>query len=193
MSKPLNVIFLGLSGSGKGTQVEMLKERLRDRQKTYVSSTGNLLRELKGADTAAGHRLKKILEHGGLVPSLVAVSEWLHAVSWRVKEDEGIFFEGSPRKVWEAEIMDEFLQFLARDGDTKVVYIALSTERAVERLMKRGREDDTEHAIRGRMAFFYKEVAPVAEYYRVKGILIEINGDQSVEKVHEDIVVALGL
>lgn len=193
MSKPLNVIFLGLSGSGKGTQVEMLKQRLLDRQKTYVSSTGALLRELKDADTAAGHRLKKILEDGGLVPSIVAVSAWLHAISWNVKDDEGIFFEGSPRKVWEAEIMDEFLHFLERDQHTQVIYIFLSPEEAIERLKKRGREDDTEEAIRARIAFFHKDVAPVVEHYRARGNLVEINGDQSMEDVHKDIVAALGL
>lgn len=192
MAKPLNIIFIGLSGSGKGTQVELIKQKLAPAQKTHVISTGILLRALKERDTEMGHRVKKVLEQGGLMPSIVAVAVWLYEVC-NVHEDEGMIFEGSPRKILEAEMMDEILTFMGRKDSTKIIFLNVKLDEVVHRLLERGREDDVREAIEGRIAFFKEHVMPLIEYYRSQGRLIEIDGEQDVEKVHKDIVQALGI
>ncbi len=171
----------------------MLAERLRERQKTYISSTGALFREIKDIDTDVGRRVKETITRGGLATPVISLALWVQAIAWQVKEDEGILFEGSPRSMWEAEALDQFLDFLKRKEHTKVIYLVVGSEEVVQRLLARGREDDTEKAIRGRVAFFYERVMPVIEYYRAQGKLLEVNGDQSVEKVHEDVARALGI
>lgn len=192
MNKPLNIIFIGLSGSGKGTQVDLIKQKLAPTQKTHIISTGTLMRALKERDTEMGHRVKEVLEHGGLMPSIVAVAVWLYEVC-NVQEDEGMIFEGSPRKILEAEMMDEILTFMRRQDSTKIIFLNVKLDEVVHRLLERGREDDVKEAIEGRIAFFKEHVVPLIEYYRSQGRLIEINGEQEVEKVHDDIVQALGL
>jgi adenylate kinase len=193
MEKPLNIIFLGRSGCGKGTQVEMLKEKLLKQQGVYTSSTGDLLRALEQQQTDVGLRLCEVLRRGGLAPKALAVALWVHKMAWNMREDEGMLFEGSPRSVWEAQGMDEILEFLGRYQNTKVIHLVVSAKEARRRLVLRGRKDDTEESITGRLVFFDNDVAPTIEYYRNKGILIEIDGERSVDEIHKNIVKVLGL
>src|SRR3989344_826374 len=186
MEKPLNFIVLGISGAGKGTQVKLLKEKLSAKQRTFVVSTGDLMRALKRRDTAIGSRAKEIIKKGSLLPSMVSVAEWLHAIAWDVREEEGIIFDGAPRKVWEAEIMDETLAFINRQDTTKVIFLQAGVEEITQRLLKRGREDDEMSAIQGRITYYNEHVLPVVDYYRWRQRLIEINGEQSIEAVHAD-------
>ena len=192
MNKPLNIIFLGLSGSGKGTQVGLLKQKLLTRQKVYESSTGEMFRKLKETDSDAGKGVALILKQGGLCPKSVALSLWINKMLWDLKEDEGVMMEGSPRSLWEAQGTDEFFQFMQRSEHLHVVHLRVSSEEITRRLLARAREDDTEEAIKARIAYFTNDVVPVIEHYQEQGCLIEINGEQSAEKVHEDIVKALG-
>jgi adenylate kinase len=193
MAKPLNFIILGISGSGKGTQIELLAKKLEATQKLYISTTGDLLRELLKQDSAVATRLKVILDKGELAPPSLAVALWLQKAAYTLQEDTGIIFDGSPRSVWETKAVDDFLTLLGRTADTRVLYIKVSPEEITKRLLGRGRYDDREDAIKGRIAFFHKDVVPVIEHYRAKGMLIEIDGELSPEEIHDDIVAKLGL
>lgn len=191
--QPPNVIFLGLSGSGKGTQEELLREYLSPRYKMRVISTGKKFRELEQLPTAAGHRIKKTIEVGDLLPEQIAITLWLSDAIYHVMEDEGIIFDGSPRKIREAEQMDVFLKFMGRFDTTKIVYINVTPEEITRRLLMRKRSDDTEAGIKRRIQYFYDEVTQTLDYYRAQGRLLEVNGDQAPEDVHRDIVKALGI
>ena len=193
MAKPLNIIFIGLSGSGKGTQIELICRDLEGTQKVHVIATGELIRNIAKQDTHVGKQVKTALSRGELMPSAIAVSAWAYPVAWSVREEEGIIFDGSPRKAWEAEIMDDLLVFLERQDTTKVIYLHVDPKEVTRRLLKRGRDDDFDAAIMARIDYFHTNVIPVLEYYRSRNRLIEINGEQAVEKVHEDIVQALGI
>lgn len=193
MEKPINIIMLGLSGSGKGTQVELLLALLKPRYRMQVIATGDLFRKLKSLDTDVGKRVRDMLAKGGLVFDDLATTMWMHEIAVRVKEDEGIIFDGAPRRVPEAQNMDRFLAYLERKERTFVLYLRVSPEEAKKRLLLRGREDDTDSAIAARMAYFRDRVMPVIFYYRDEERLLEINGEQSIENVHKDIVEALRL
>lgn len=191
MERPINIILLGLSGSGKGTQVELLLAFLKPRYRMQVIATGDLFRTLKSLDTDVGARIRDTLAKGGLAFDDLATTLWMHEIAVRVKEDEGIVLDGAPRRVPEAENLDRFLEYLERRERTYVLYLRVSPEEATKRLLLRGREDDTNVAIAARMAYFRDRVMPVIFYYRDQERLLEINGEQSIESVHKDIVKAL--
>jgi len=92
MEKPLNIIFLGLSGSGKGTQVGLLKEKLEDYWPMQIIVTGDFFRDLAKQDTDVGRRIKKIQEEGGLPFDDLATTGWMYKIAYTVKENEGILF-----------------------------------------------------------------------------------------------------
>lgn len=190
---PPNFIFVSLSGSGKETQIALLQKELKDTCPMRVISTGNLFRELAARDTDVGRHMRELLDTGGLPMDDIATALWIHEISFTLNEKEGLICDGFPRRVEEARSLDRFLKFLDRFEQTHVVYLNVSLEEVQRRLIKRGRADDTELAITGRITFFQEYVMPVIYYYREQNRLIEINGEQSVEQVHQDVIKALGL
>jgi len=74
-----------------------------------------------------------------------------------------------------------------------VIYLTTSEEAVQKRMLARGRADDTEQAIMGRISYFRERVLPVIDYYKAEGRLMKIDGEQDVKKVHADIVKALGI
>ncbi len=179
------LIVLGKSGSGKGTQVEVLAKR----HNLKIISSGTLLRKRAEQDDFIGRRIAEILAQGGLIPTPIIFHLWLHELEV-AKESEhmrGIIFEGSPRKLYEAWMLDETLWFYNLDANTQALYLDISDDEALKRLLARGRADDTETAIRSRLRWFLDEVIPAVNYYKEKGKLIEVNGEQSIADVEKEV------
>jgi len=181
------LIVLGKSGSGKGTQVEKLAEQYG----LKIISSGSLLRARAEEKDFVGNRIAGILDKGGLIPTPIIFHLWLHELE-KIREAEnevkGFIFEGSPRKLYEAYLLDETLWFYNLEKNMRVVHLDITDEEAVKRLLARKRYDDTEAAIRERLQWYKAEVVPAIEYYREKGKLVEINGEQSIEAVHQEIM-----
>ena len=181
------LIVLGKSGSGKGTQVEKLAEQYG----LKIISSGSLLRARAEEKDFVGNRIAGILDKGGLIPTPIIFHLWLHELE-KIREAEnevkGFIFEGSPRKLYEAYLLDETLWFYNLEKNMRVVHLDITDEEAVKRLLARKRYDDTEAAIRERLQWNKAEVVPAIEYYREKGKLIEIKGEQSIEAVHQEIM-----
>jgi len=218
MKNSLNFIVLGKSGSGKGTQAKLLTEHFGDLRHFC---TGDMFRALSKADTAVGSKIREIMTKGGLPLDDIATTLWMHKISFELKENEGMIADGFPRRVPEAENLDRFLEFLSRKESTICILVDISREEAFGRLTKRRqckkcnrlipwvgkfkelkvcdecggelitRADDKEEAIKNRLDYYEENVVPVVEYYRKNGKLIEINGEQSIEKVFEDILKAI--
>lgn len=179
-----NFILMGMSGSAKGTQAKLLMEKIPG---LYNLSTGDLMRELAKLDTDAGHRVKKVLEEGGLIPDTVATSMWTHNLIHELKVDQGLLCDGFPRRLVEAQSLDRFLEWLERKTDTKIILIDVSREEATKRLLLRARSDDNEEEIKKRLDWFEKEVMQVVNYYEEQGRLIRVNGEQSKELVFSEL------
>jgi len=216
MSKPLNIILLGRSGSGKGTQLNLLKKKLP----LYEIDTGALLRQFIKTNNPLQESISRIINSGLWAPTWLVVSLWLKKIlNLKKNRDKfGLIFEGSPRCLEEALILEEALNLMKREN-FKVIYINVPASEVVKRLKARRicekcgkeysldlspelrktlkcpscggklvkRKDDTLKVIKNRMQFFDKEVMPVIKYFKNKNKLIEINGIGSVKEVFERI------
>lgn len=155
--------------------------------------TGDLFRELSESESLAGKKIKSVLESGGLP------EEWIAAFLWQRKlldglklGSENIIMDGSPRRLDEAQEMDEVLNWFGRQ-DVKVILVDITEDEAVKRLLKRGRTDDTKESVRERLHWFNTDALPAIEYYEKSGRLIKIDGLGSVEEIHERVKQALKL
>ena len=204
MAKKPVIFFLGKSGSGKDTQADILIKKFKF---DFISS-GGLLRDFKNRSSAFPENsleryeadgIKRILDGGKFVPTLTVACQWRFAALKVMKNFEnstGLVFGGSPRKLAEAMILDDFFQHWPEAMEhfsIKPIELELSDEEAKKRLLLRGREDDNENAIRNRLSEFEEFVVPVVEYFKKSGRLLAVNGEQSVDDVHKDVVKVLEL
>ncbi|MDP3764218.1 MAG: nucleoside monophosphate kinase [bacterium] len=183
------IIVLGRSGSGKGTQVKLLKKLIEPCLYIYA---GDLFRLLEKEETLAGKKVKEVVDSGGLPPEWIAAFLWQKELVYKLKDGENIIFDGSPRRLDEAKEIDEVLSWLGR-VDIKVVLIDITEDEAVTRLLKRGRKDDTEESIRHRLEWFNTDAMPAIEYYEKSNRLIKVDGMGSIEEIHLRIKQVLGL
>lgn len=190
------VIFLGIQGSGKGTQVDLLEKYLTAASATPVFrfATGSAFRRLIEGSGYTQDLVRETLNHGALQPLFLSVSLWADAFVRTMRGNEHLLIDGFPRTTLEAQVLDSALVFYKR-AQPVVLSLTLSQDEALRRLLLRSRADDTTEAIKKRLAWYREYGAPVVEYYRSRRdyTLVEINADQPIEKVHADITAALGL
>jgi adenylate kinase len=180
------IAILGKPGSGKGTQADLLEKKFPFEH----ISTGALLRQRVKQRDFIAKRLHEIMETGGLVPTSSVFQLWMPRLEHlrRQKKFQGVVFDGSPRKLYEAQMLDELLQLYQWDKKFKVLHLVISDKEAMERLLKRGRSDDDKKDVVYRLKVYKKEVLPVISYYKKQGEVVEINGEQSRENVHREIM-----
>ncbi|MDO8600610.1 MAG: nucleoside monophosphate kinase [bacterium] len=188
--KQFVILLIGPSGSGKGTQAQFLRRALG--RGTHYAQPGYLLRKFVKRDSEAARRIQAIMRRGDLVPGFVAAYIWKGIILKNVKQGESIIFDGAARTFREAEEMDEVLRFIGFPLPL-AVYITITPEETMRRLLSRGRFDDTGAAIVKRLRFFKKDVMPVITYYKKHKRLITVNGNQPVADVWADIKKALRL
>jgi adenylate kinase family enzyme len=188
------VIFIGRSGCGKGTQAHLFKNRIdrQDEKKRpilYVESGDYFRNFIRGKNYSA--RLSKtIYEKDERQPNFLACWIWSNTLIEQLDENMHLIFDGSPRARAEAELLTTALRFYAREQPT-VIHLNVSREWSEEKLLKRGRQDDlTLEKIDKRLDWFDKDVVPALNYFKSDPFYryIEVNGEQSIEKVHSDIV-----
>lgn len=216
MKKPLIIILLGKSGSGKGTQAEFLEDKF----KLEHIGSGDLLRKRAKDKDFTGGELAKTLKRGNLVPTPVIFKLWLDKVEQlkNRKSLNGFIMDGNPRKIMEAYLIDELFDWYNWKGNAKALLLDISDKEAINRLTKRRicqkckeiipfvgdykkikkcqecggklveRNDDSVPVVKKRLAWFKKEVMPIINYYKKTGRLVKINGEQSIEKVFKDVL-----
>jgi adenylate kinase len=190
------IIFIGASGSGKGTQVELVKQELKKRDSEtpiFYLQTGQLFREFIKGDTFAAREAKAEVERGELLPGFVAMWMWSDTFMKNLTGGEHLILDGSPRTTDEVHHLDIAMRFFRREQPS-VIYINVSnkwsTERLLERAKKEGRTDDQAEGIKKRLGWFERDVVPAIDLYRRdrQYDFFEINGERSVEDVHADIM-----
>ena len=178
------IILMGRSGCGKGTQAKLLQKKFGF---DYLSS-GDLLRARTKIDDFSGQKLKKVMSQGNLAPTFLISYIWSEKIR-EIKNKpnlKGLIIDGSPRSLLEAELTSDIFEWYEW-SDIKVILLDISDEEAFNRLTKRQRFDDKIEAIRSRLDFYKNDVQPTIDYYEKQGRLIKVNGQQSIEEVHQEI------
>ncbi len=194
--EPITVVFFGPQGSGKGTQVKLLMELLKERDPKrgiiYIEM-GKLLRDMADAGGLSGTLTDEIIRNGKLMPDFMPVYLIVRTLVENFTGDQHIIADGVTRRPNQTTAFDDAMQFYGRP-DYHVIDLELSEEESIKRLLLRGRNDDTEEAIRNRLGWHKSEVAPLIRIFEERGRAVHhINGDASMETVHADILSALNL
>ncbi len=192
------LIFLGTQGSGKGTQLELLKKHIAetDQRPLVQVGMGKLMRELENENTYAGRRAKEILAGGNLIPYAVSTARFTnYLINNLTTGEEHLMIDGYPRTPEQVPALDSAMEYFKRESVT-VVVLNISDEEAVKRLIPRGREDDTEEGIRQRLKWSREQTMPNIEWFKAHGArykVVEVFGERPIEEVQKEIQQKLGL
>ncbi|MBQ9058144.1 MAG: adenylate kinase [Atopobiaceae bacterium] len=208
----MNIVLLGAPGAGKGTQAQKL---VADYGIAHIS-TGDLLRAAVKAQSPLGIKAKGYMDAGELVPDELVID----LVKERLAADdcqEGFILDGFPRNTAQAVSLDSELSELGKPLDSALL-VAVEPDVIVERLSSRRtcracgftgstkhescpncggemhqRDDDKPETVQNRLDVYQSQTAPLVEYYRGQGILMEVDGDRPVDEVYVDVKNLLGL
>jgi adenylate kinase len=213
------IIILGPPGSGKGTQSKLLCKKFD----LEFFGAGGALRQRQKISDFTGRKLKEVMGKGKWVPNFIISKIWMDELEKfkRKRKFNGLVSEGSPRRIIEAELFDEALNWYEWQEKVEVIFINISRKESFNRLTKRRqckkcgrlipwigefkklkncdkckgeliiRNDDKPVAIKKRLEEFNEKTMPVIEHYKKQKKLIKINGEQSIEKVFQDILKAM--
>lgn len=186
-----NLILFGPPGSGKGTQSEKLVSQLGLKH----ISTGDLFRYHMKNDTDLGKLAKSFIEKGELVPDKVTVDMLKEEIN-KNNSSAGFIFDGFPRTIAQAEILDTILNEKGWEI-TKVISLEVPDDELRKRLKKRaeisGRPDDAKpEVIENRIRVYKQETEPVKAYYKKSGNLTEIDGVGEIDEIFHRILQAIG-
>ena len=178
----MRLLLIGAPGAGKGTQAELLAERLGI---THISS-GDLLRQHVRDETALGQTIRSYVDHGDLVPDGV-VMDMLRKPVVAASETGGYVLDGFPRTVDQAKAAFAVAEPLGAAVQA-AVHLDVPSAELVRRLLSRGRgSDDTQAVIEHRLQVYEENTVPLLEYYAGREWMFTVDGAQPAEVVHSDI------
>lgn len=207
------IIFLGPPGAGKGTQSELLAEKL----KLSHISTGDLFRDQMEQNTKLGRQITDIMNSGKLVPDETTLEVFKKRLT-RDDAKSGAILDGIPRTIEQAKMLDKLFEQMNKQID-HVIHIKLPPQEIITRLTGRWtcrqcgqsyhekynppqtpgvcdldgsplyqRDDQKEEVVKERIRVYEELTKPLVEYYKNKGLLIDIDGQHSIEEVNADIL-----
>ncbi|MES3005254.1 MAG: nucleoside monophosphate kinase [Patescibacteria group bacterium] len=189
---PKTFVFVGRSGCGKGTQVELLQKYIKEKnpeREIFYLETGDHFRSFFTGDRYSNQLANKIYKNGDRQPDFLAIWMWSHNLLESFKGDEHLIFDGITRSLPEATTFTTAMEFYGRE--VIIVFVNVSREWSVKRLTERGRADDKSLAeIQKRLDWFDKDSYPAIEYFKThrRYTVLDINGEQSIEDVHKEIL-----
>ena len=170
-SSVLRMVILGRQGSGKGTQSLRIAEQFG----CVHLSTGDVLRAAVDAGTELGQQAAGIMNAGGLVGDDIMIP----LVAERLAHDDimagGVLLDGFPRTAEQANGLEAMLAELEQQL-TVAINLDVPVEEVTQRMMARGREDDTEDAITRRLGLYEEQTAPLLDWFAERGLLATVDG-----------------
>jgi len=175
-------LFVGRIASGKETQGRMLAEKLG----APLFATGAKFREMIASNSPLGQRIKADYDAGKLMPAWVA-SYFFQDFLFHLPHASHAVFEGTGRAREEAEMFEQVANWLGRPY--AVFNLVVSPETVVARSLARKRDaGDTEESVKTRLAEYERLTAPAIDYFKSIGKCIDINGEQSVDEIHQEVL-----
>ena len=181
----MRLVILGGTGSGKGTQTAKIGANFE----TPIISTGEILRKEITTETDLGKQAQFYVENGKLVPDELMI-QLIKQRLLKPDLNRGWILEGYPRTAFQAEELD----FLLKQSKQKLdwaIYLKVSESMMRQRALDRGLNDDTTEVIKHRINSFQRFTVPILEYYQYSDRLLTINGEQTPEKVSQEIMTHL--
>jgi len=210
-------ILLGPPGVGKGTQGDLLAEKLE----MPKLATGDMFREEADTQSILGREVQKIMQSGNLIPDEIVI-QLVKDRMGRPEFTEGCIFDGFPRTIQQAELLETLLEEGQKKVD-RVISLSADDGELVKRLggrricrkcnklyniyfdppQKEGlcdhcgeilmqRADDNESTITERLVVYKKQTQPLIDFYQQRGLLNEVNGSGSVDQIQDRILSELG-
>lgn len=181
-----DIILIGKQGSGKGTQGKLLAQDFGFK----IFETGGALRAISQTDTDLGRTVLEITQRGDLVSNDI-VMQIVEDFLENVEEGVPVIFDGIPRSEEQRVSLEAVLKKMGRDF--KVVELLLDNDVAVQRMLARGRVDDTPEAIAKRLENFDAYTQPLIAVWKEQGLVHSVDGSGTIEEENEKIYRALGL
>ena len=178
-------IFLGPPGAGKGTQAAIVAQELN----LAHISTGEILRSAVAEQTPLGVEAQGFMARGELVPDALVLNLVKERLSC-LNGSAGWILDGFPRNTFQAEALDILLQAIGQPSD-RAINLDVPDEVLIQRLLGRGRPDDTESVIRTRLQVYREQTAPLIHFYTDRQHLISVSGNSTVEEVTQRLKSAL--
>ena len=181
----LNIVLFGPPGAGKGTQSQFLRNKYN---MTYIS-TGEILREEIAAESELGLQVKEIISQGSLVSDEI-VAKIIDKKLSENMDSAGFLFDGYPRTVRQAEILDEMMEKFGMSL-TGVLSLEVPEKLLIERMLERGktsgRADDNLDSIKHRFVEYEAKTRPVLDFYESKGNLYKVNGVGEIQQIFKSL------
>lgn len=190
--QPLTFVFIGRSGCGKGTQADLLQKKIKEKDsenEILYLETGARFRDFLRQDGYSNKLSLDIYETGERQPDFLAIWMWADILLDSIKDNNHVLFDGITRSLPEAMTFSTAMEFYGRKP--YIVYLNVSREWSEERLILRGRSDDIQpEQIKNRLDWFERDTFPAVEYFKSNKLynFLDINGEQPIEKVHQDII-----
>jgi adenylate kinase len=182
----MRFLLIGAPGAGKGTQAQRLAQRFGI---AHISS-GDLLRQHVKDQTSLGQTIKSYVSNGDLVPDAVVMDMLRKPVVAAVAAG-GYVLDGFPRTVEQAKASFPTARALGAEVQA-AVHLDVARDELVRRLLSRGRgQDDTEAVIEHRLQVYLNKTVPLLEYYAGREWMFTVDGAQSPDAVHAEILARL--
>ena len=198
LTLPQTIIFMGRSGSGKGTQADLIQSYMKEKgcESFLDLETGSLFRKFVEGDSLTAKFAKDIYIEGGKNYDFLAVYLVVDFFKNKYSGDQSVFVDGNPRSKLEAVLFTELLGFYKRFDEAAfakpaIVYVDVGRDWAMDKLKKRGRADDVSvENMERKMAWFDNETSEAIEYLKhdSRYNFVHVNGEQSIEDVHKEIM-----
>ncbi len=214
MKKNINIIIMGPQGSGKGTQIRLLINKYG----LQPIEVGNILREIAKKDTPVGREVDEVINKRGEMVSWELLEKVLDEKVGLLDPKKGVIFDGTPRRMEEVKYWDKKLSDIGRkidyifyidvskeeslrrissrklckaNGHPLIVGKDIKEEDKVCPICGSEvyrRDDDTPEKVAKRLSWNEEKMKPVVEYYEKRGMITRINGENTIENIHKEIL-----